>query len=46
VTWLHWSVPDPVEIGRARAFDATVTDLDERIRAISSGSERTTEAER
>jgi ArsR family transcriptional regulator, arsenate/arsenite/antimonite-responsive transcriptional repressor / arsenate reductase (thioredoxin) len=44
--WLHWSVPDPVELGRARAFDATVTDLDERIRAISGGSERTKEAER
>ena len=36
-SWLHWSVPDPVETGGARAFDATVTGLDERIRAISAG---------
>jgi protein-tyrosine-phosphatase/DNA-binding HxlR family transcriptional regulator len=34
--WLHWSIPDPIEIGRARAFDAALTELDRRIAAISS----------
>ncbi len=36
--WLHWSIPDPVEAGPARAFDTTLADLDERIAAISSTS--------
>lgn len=34
--WLHWSVPDPVEHGTRRAFDATLADLDERITTIAS----------
>jgi protein-tyrosine-phosphatase/DNA-binding HxlR family transcriptional regulator len=29
--WWHWSVPDPVEIGTAAAFDAAVHAIDERI---------------
>ncbi|MEX1106524.1 MAG: helix-turn-helix domain-containing protein [Ilumatobacteraceae bacterium] len=33
-TWWHWSVPDPVDIGTAAAFDAAVTDLDDRITAL------------
>lgn len=33
--WLHWSVPDPVAVGTAAAFDATVTELTERIAAVS-----------
>ena len=27
----HWSVPDPVAVGTSSAFDATYTDLDERV---------------
>jgi ArsR family transcriptional regulator, arsenate/arsenite/antimonite-responsive transcriptional repressor / arsenate reductase (thioredoxin) len=34
--WWHWSIPDPVEAGTRRAFDATVTELDERITAIAN----------
>lgn len=33
--WLHWSVPDPVEVGTDAAFDAVVADLDDRIRSLS-----------
>jgi protein-tyrosine-phosphatase/DNA-binding HxlR family transcriptional regulator len=36
--WLHWSIPDPVEAGRDRAFDATLAELDHRIAAISTAS--------
>ena len=32
--WLHWSLPDPVEAGTRNAFDATVTELRDRIRAL------------
>ncbi len=32
--WLHWSIPDPAEIGTAAAFHATVDALDERITAL------------
>ena len=32
--WLHWSVPDPVEAGTRRAFDAVVGDLRHRITAL------------
>lgn len=35
VTWLHWSVPDPVEIGTRAAFDAVITDLRSRIIALT-----------
>ena len=34
--WWHWSLPDPVADGRAEAFDAVITELDERIRAVAS----------
>jgi ArsR family transcriptional regulator, arsenate/arsenite/antimonite-responsive transcriptional repressor / arsenate reductase (thioredoxin) len=34
--WWHWSLPDPVEDGRAAAFDATITELDDRIRAVAN----------
>jgi protein-tyrosine-phosphatase len=33
-SWWHWSIPDPVETGRAAAFDAVVADLDARIHSI------------
>jgi protein-tyrosine-phosphatase/DNA-binding HxlR family transcriptional regulator len=29
--WLHWSIPDPVDAGTGRAFDAALAQLDERI---------------
>ena len=32
--WWHWSVASPSEIGTAEAFDATVDELDTRIRAL------------
>lgn len=32
--WLHWSIPDPVLVGTAKAFDATVTELRERIASV------------
>lgn len=35
--WWHWSVPDPVEIGTAAAFDAAVHAIDERIAAVATG---------
>ena len=31
----HWSIPDPVARGTARAFDAALSDLDLRIRALT-----------
>ncbi len=31
---LHWSVPDPVPVGTARAFEAVVGDLDHRIHGL------------
>lgn len=34
--WWHWSIPDPVEVGTAAAFDAVVADLDARIHALTS----------
>jgi protein-tyrosine-phosphatase len=35
--WLHWSIPDPVEAGRARAFDEALAELDQRISSVSAG---------
>ncbi len=32
--WLHWSVPDPVQVGTRSAFDATVDELRDRILTI------------
>jgi ArsR family transcriptional regulator, arsenate/arsenite/antimonite-responsive transcriptional repressor / arsenate reductase (thioredoxin) len=34
--WWHWSLPDPVRDGRAAAFDAVITELDDRIRAVTN----------
>lgn len=33
--WLHWSVPDPVPLGTKAAFDATVTELRDRITSVT-----------
>jgi ArsR family transcriptional regulator, arsenate/arsenite/antimonite-responsive transcriptional repressor / arsenate reductase (thioredoxin) len=33
--WLHWSLPDPVEVGTSSAFDATVRALRERIARLA-----------
>lgn len=33
--WLHWSLPDPVEVGTKGAFDATVKELRDRITALA-----------
>lgn len=35
--WWHWSIPDPVEDGADRAFDAVVDELEARIRSILQG---------
>jgi len=39
-SWLHWSVPDPVKLGTARAFDSTLDELTRRVSALveSGGS--------
>ena len=34
--WWHWSLPDPVIDGRAAAFDAVLTELDDRINALAN----------
>ena len=34
--WWHWSLPDPVQDGRAAAFDAVIHELDDRIRAVAN----------
>ena len=36
--WLHWSVPDPVPVGTAKAFDATVAELRRRIGTIAGAA--------
>lgn len=36
--WLHWSVLDPVPVGTAVAFDATVTELRHRIMLLAGGA--------
>ncbi len=36
-SWWHWSIPDPVEVGTAAAFDAVVVDLDARIAGLGVG---------
>jgi ArsR family transcriptional regulator, arsenate/arsenite/antimonite-responsive transcriptional repressor / arsenate reductase (thioredoxin) len=33
--WVHWSIPDPVQVGTRAAFDATVSELRDRITALS-----------
>jgi protein-tyrosine-phosphatase len=32
--WLHWSIPDPVEVGSARAFDDVISELGRRMRLL------------
>lgn len=36
--WLHWSIPDPVARGTAAAFDATVTELRQRIALVAGAA--------
>ncbi len=36
--WLHWSIPDPVSVGTEAAFDATVAELTDRIRAVTTAT--------
>lgn len=36
----HWSVPDPVDRGTRQAFDAALSDLDTRIRALTEETTR------
>ncbi len=38
--WWHWSIPDPVEAGTARAFDAVVAELDGRISSVLPPNEQ------
>jgi protein-tyrosine-phosphatase/DNA-binding HxlR family transcriptional regulator len=33
-SWLHWSIPDPVPVGTAAAFDETVAELSHRITTL------------
>ncbi len=33
--WLHWSIPDPVQVGTRAVFDATVAELRDRITALA-----------
>ena len=33
-SWLHWSLPDPVKLGTARAFDSTLDELTRRVSAL------------
>jgi protein-tyrosine-phosphatase len=40
-TWLHWSVLDPVAVGTARAFDATLTELRTRITSLVGATSAT-----
>jgi protein-tyrosine-phosphatase len=36
--WLHWSIPDPVPLRTASAFDATIDGLRERVVALAGKS--------
>jgi protein-tyrosine-phosphatase/DNA-binding transcriptional ArsR family regulator len=36
--WLHWSIPDPVPVGTAKAFDATVDGLRQRIATVAGAA--------
>lgn len=38
--WLHWSIPDPVLVGTAAAFDATVDELRRRVGALAGETSR------
>ena len=37
-SWLHWSIPDPVPVGTAKAFDATVAELRRRIATMAGAA--------
>ncbi len=39
--WWHWSIPDPVERGDARSFDAALDELDARITSVATGLHET-----
>jgi protein-tyrosine-phosphatase len=39
-SWLHWSIPDPVVVGKRAAFDAALTELRERIETLVEESTR------
>ncbi len=34
--WWHWSIPDPVPSGNAKAFDAVITELEVRVNQVVS----------
>ena len=36
--WLHWSIPDPVPVGTAKAFDATIAELRQRIATVAGAA--------
>lgn len=36
--WLHWSIPDPVPVGTAKAFDAVVAELRHRITTVTGAA--------
>lgn len=36
--WLHWSIPDPVPVGTAKAFDDTVAELRQRIAVLAGAA--------
>ena len=38
--WLHWSIPDPVAVGTAAAFDAAINELRRRVAALAGESSR------
>jgi ArsR family transcriptional regulator, arsenate/arsenite/antimonite-responsive transcriptional repressor / arsenate reductase (thioredoxin) len=35
-SWLHWSIPDPVDAGTKAAFDRTIIELRSRIEAVAA----------
>jgi protein-tyrosine-phosphatase/DNA-binding transcriptional ArsR family regulator len=39
-SWLHWSIPDPVQVGTAAAFDATIGELRERVHGLAGEPSR------
>jgi protein-tyrosine-phosphatase/DNA-binding HxlR family transcriptional regulator len=40
--WLHWSIPDPVDTGTKRAFDAALRAIDQRITTIAPTDDEVT----
>jgi ArsR family transcriptional regulator, arsenate/arsenite/antimonite-responsive transcriptional repressor / arsenate reductase (thioredoxin) len=43
--WWHWSIPDPVEVGTAEAFDEVVADLEDRIASVAPARPRSNRRE-